>query len=249
MRSSKGQVEDRQVKTAARTALDLKLKQATEPLKRRLLAEEQARQAHDLRAVRIKELKAQVATDSSTQTPSSQTLNRQLAAAKAADQRYETVRLERRKLIERDQQQLAALHLQIAETAVTESRLEALIQNHMVKLDGQCKRLLDVLRITARNLFYQALEPFKKSYDNFRDDHDHFRRLTQSPGVLEVTAQQIVIHLMPRTNDGGELRKAVLLTLDTVNAQGVEHPCLPGRKLKFRLGRRSEMDLKMNVEP
>ena len=112
----------RQVKTAARTALDLKLKQATQPLKRRLLAEVQA-----------------------------------------ADQRYETVRLERRKLIERDQQQLAALHLQIAETAVTESRLEALIQNHMVKLDGQCKRLLDVLRITARNLFYQALEPFKKS--------------------------------------------------------------------------------------
>ena len=67
--------------------------------------------------------------------------------------------------------------------------------------------------------------------------------------MLEVTAQQIVIHLMPRTNDGGELRKAVLLTLDTVNAQGIEHPCLPGRKLKFRLGRRSEMDLKMNVEP
>ena len=39
------------------------------------------------------------------------------------------------------------------------------------------------------------------------DDHDHFRKLTQSPGVIEVSAQQIVIHLMPRTNYGGELKR------------------------------------------
>ena len=74
------------------------------------------------------------------------------------------------------------------------------IQAQMVKMDGQCKRLMDVLRISARNLFYQALRPFKKSYDNYRDDPDHFRKLSQSPGVLEVSAQQIVIHLMPRTH-------------------------------------------------
>ena len=49
----------------------------------------------------------------------------------------------------------------------------------MVKMDSPCKRLMDVLRITARNLFYQALQPFKKAYDNYRDDHDHFRKLTQ----------------------------------------------------------------------
>ena len=129
-----------------------------------------------------------------------------------------------------------------------ESRLESLIQAQMVKLDGQCKRLLDVLRISARNLFYQALQPFKKTYDNYRDDHDHFRKLSQSPGVLEVSAEHIVVHLMPRTNYGGELRKAVLQSLDGFNAKGLEHPCLPGRKLRFRLGQRSEMDVKMNVE-
>ncbi|MCP5528364.1 MAG: hypothetical protein H7A47_16365 [Verrucomicrobiales bacterium] len=104
------------------------------------------------------------------------------------------------------------------------------------------------MKITVRNLFYQALQPFKKAYDNYRDDHDYFRKLTQCPGVLEVRAQEILIHLMPRTNYGGGLRKAVIQTLDATNALELEHPCLPGRKLKFRLGQRSEMELKMNVE-
>ena len=244
----KGQVEDRQVKSAARKALDRKLKDVTEPIKRHLLAEEQAHQAHQLRAVKRPELAAKLALESSTDTPEYKEMSRQVVALKAADLRYQTTRLERRKSIEQGHQEIAAIEVQIAGTKAQESRLEAMIQAHMVKMDGQCKRLMDVLRITVRNLFYQALQPFKKAYDNYRDDHDYFRKLTQSPGVLEVRAQEIVIHLMPRTNYGGELRKAVIQTLDETNALGLEHPCLPGRKLKFRLGQRSEMELKMNLE-
>jgi hypothetical protein len=244
----KGQVEDREVKSAARKALDLRLKQVTGPLKRHLLAEEQAHQAHQLRTVKGPELAAKLALESSTDTSEYKELSRQVVALKAADLRYETARLERRKSIEQGHKDIAAIQVQIAGTKAQESRLEAMIQADMVKMDGQCKRLMDVLRITARNLFYQALQPFKKAYDNYRDDHDYFRKLTQSPGVMEVRAEEIVVHLMPRTNYGGELRKAVIQTLDGANALGLEHPCLPGRKLKFRLGQRSEMELKMNVE-
>jgi hypothetical protein len=244
----KGQVEDREVKSAARKALDLKLKEVSEPLKRQLLAEEQARQAHQLRAAKGPELAAKLALESSTDTPEYKELSRQVVTLRAADLRYETTRLERRKSIEQGHKEIAAIHVQIAGTKAQESRLEAMIQAHMVKMDGQSKRLMDVLRIMARNLFYQALQPFKKAYDNYRDDHDYFRKLTQSPGVLEVRPEEIVVHLMPRTNYGGELRKAVIQTLDGTNASGLEHPCLPGRKLKFRLGQRSEMELKMNVE-
>jgi hypothetical protein len=243
-----GQVEDREVKSADRKALDLKLKQVTEPLKRHLLAEEQAHQAHQLRALKSPELAAKLALESSTDTPEYKELSRQVAALKAADLRYETTRLERRKSIEQGHQEIAAIQVQITGTKAQESRLEAMIQADMVKMEGQSKRLMDVLRITVRNLFYQALQPFKKAYDNYRDDHDYFRKLTQSPGVMEVRAEEIVIHLMPRTNYGGELRKAVIQTLDGTNSLGLEHPCLPGRKLKFRLGQRSEMELKMNVE-
>ncbi len=244
----KAQVEDREVKSGARKALDRKLKQVTEPLKRHLLAEEQARQAHQLRVGKGPELVAKLALESSSDTPEYKQLRRQMAALKAAELRYETTRLERRKSIEQGHKAIAALQVQIAGTQAQESRLEAMIQADMVKMEGQCKRLLDVLRITVRNLFYQALQPFKKAYDNYRDDHDYFRKLTQSPGVMEARAQEIVIHLMPRTNYGGELRKAVIQALEGMNALGLEHPCLPGRKLKFRLGQRSEMELKMNVE-
>ena len=244
----KGRVDDREVKSAARKVLDLRLKEATESLKRSLLAEEQGLQAHQHRAQKRQELEAKLAQETSTDTPQYRALSRQLAALKAADARYEVAHVERRKVIDQRHQEIAGIQVQIAGTKVTESRLEALIQAQMVKLDCRAKRLFDVLRISARNLFYQALRPFKKAYDNYRDDHDHFRKLTQSPGVLEVSAEQIVIHLMPRTHYGGELRKAVLHSLDTINAKGLEHPCLPGRKLKFRLGQRSEMELRMNVD-
>jgi hypothetical protein len=244
----KGQVEDREVKSATRKALDLRLKQVTEPLKRHLLAEEQAHQAHQLRAVKRSELAAKLALESSTDTPRCKELSRQVVALKAADLRYETTRLERRKSIDLGHKEIAAIQVQIAGTKAQESRLEAMIQADMVKMEGQSKRLMDVLRITARNLFYHALQPFKKAYDNYRDDHDYFRKLTQSPGVMEVRPEQIVVHLMPRTNYGGELRKAVIQSLDHTNDLGLEHPCQPGRKLKFRLGQRSEMELKMNVE-
>ena len=244
----KGQVEDREVKSAARKALDLNLKKATDQLKRNLLAEEQALQAHHRRAQKRKELEGPLAKEGSADTPQHQTLSRQVAALKGADQRYQNARVERRKSIDQGHKQIQEIQGQIDGTQAMESRLEAMIQAQMVKMEPQCKRLMDVLRITARNLFYQALQPFKKAYDNYRDDHDHFRNLTQSPGVLEVSAGQIVIHLLPRTNYGGELRKAVSQTLEGINGKGLEHPCLPGRKLKFRLGQRSEMELKMNVE-
>ncbi len=242
----KGHVEDRQIKSVARKALDAQLKQVTEPLKRRLLAQEQALQAHRLRAKTTQDLQAQLAQEAATDTPAAKALRRQLAAAQAADHRYETTRLTRRKNIEESHQQLANIQIQMNATAAKESRIDSLIAAEMVKMDGQCKRLMDGLRITARNLFYQLFQPFKAAYDNYRDDHDHFRKLTQSPGVLEVSDQHIVIHLMPRTHYGGELKKAVLQTLDGLNALGLDHPRLPGRRLKFRLGQRSEMELKMN---
>jgi hypothetical protein len=157
----KGQVEDREIKSAVRKALDLKLKQVTEPLKRDLLAEEQAHQAHQLRAVKGPELAAKLALESSVGTPEYKELSRQVAALKAADLRYETTRLERRKRIEQAHKDIAAIQVQIAGTKAQESRLEAMIQADMVKMEGQCKRLMDVLRITVRNLFYPDFTPLQ----------------------------------------------------------------------------------------
>ena len=37
-----------------------------------------------------------------------------------------------------------------------------------VRLDSRNKRLMDVLKVIARNAFYKALAPFKQNYDNYR---------------------------------------------------------------------------------
>ncbi len=43
-----------------------------------------------------------------------------------------------------------------------------------------------LLKIISRNIFYEMLEPFKKAYDNYRDDHLWYRHLTQSTtGIME----------------------------------------------------------------
>ena len=243
----KGQIEDREVKSGARKALDQRLKEAKRDLSRELLAEEHAAVAHTVRQKKSQELKAQLAALPEGDSPESSALQRKLKRSENADGRYELTRVKRRERIAACHAVMDQVKAEMETTAATESRLEAMIQAEMVKLEPQSKRLMDVLRITARNGFYEALQPFKKAYDNYRDDHDHFRHLTQSPGVLEVGANEILVHLFPRTNYGGELRRIVEQTLSGLNEQKLEHPKLPGRRLRFRLAHRSELDLKVHV--
>lgn len=69
--------------------------------------------------------------------------------------------------------------------------------------------------------------------------------MTQASGVLEVRAEQIVVHLLPRVNYSPQLRRIIGQRLDQINEQ---QPVLPdgrGRPLKFRLANRTEMKLSM----
>ena len=113
----------------------------------------------------------------------------------------------------------------------------------MVRLDPEKKRLMDSLRVIARNVFYKALQPFKKAYNNYRDDHDQFRQLTQASGVLEVAPDQIVVHLMPRVNYPPRVRRIITELLAELNAKEPLFPDGSGRRLKLRLASRSELRL------
>jgi hypothetical protein len=127
------------------------------------------------------------------------------------------------------------------------SRLDSLIAQNMVRLEPSQKRLMDLLRIIARNAFYAALAPFKKAYNNYRDDHDYFRPLTQASGVLDVQEEQIVVHLMPRVNYSPQLRRIIGGVLQQINQPEPQRPDSSGRKLKLRLGHRSELKLSLQV--
>jgi hypothetical protein len=121
-----------------------------------------------------------------------------------------------------------------------------MIAAQMVCLDPEKKRLMDSLRIIARNIFYKALQPFKKAYNNYRDDHDQFRQLTQASGVLELGAKQVVVHLMPQVGYPPQVRRIIGTVLDDLNAQEPVLPDGSGRRLKRRLAQRSEMQLSIH---
>lgn len=122
------------------------------------------------------------------------------------------------------------------------SRLEFLIQQNYVRLETRNKYLMDALKILARNVFYNLLEPFKKEYDNYRDDHTLFRPLTQSHGVLRQGTQQVEASLYPQPNYPPKVRQIMEQLLDDINATNPTMPDGSGRKLLLRLGKKTEIE-------
>ena len=144
--------------------------------------------------------------------------------------------------------EIEQLQGQIDTTTKEVSRLDQLIAEGKVRLNTQNKHIMDALKIIARNEFYQALQPFKAAYDNYRDDHDYFRQLTQASGVLELKDGQITVHLLPKVNYPPHLRRMVAGYLEQLNKTGMRMPDRSGRALQFRLAKKSELQLSMIPE-
>lgn len=231
-------VQDRQVRSGEHKALSEHRRQLRARQARLLLVQEQCDHKAARRQERMKRLESQ-----SDPAPDSE-----WASLRRAQARYQSLRQERREQIQRLSQELAELEPKREQAQQKVSRLDSLIAQNMVRLEPNQKRLMDLLRILARNAFYAALAPFKKAYDNYRDDHDYFRQLTQASGVLEVQPEQIVVHLMPRVNYSPQLRRIIGEVLEGLNARQPQLPDGSGRRLKLRLGRRSELKLGLQVQ-
>lgn len=122
--------------------------------------------------------------------------------------------------------------------------MEQLIAQGMHRLDTHNKQLMDALKVAASNAFRQALQPFKKAYDSYRDDHDYFRQLTQAGGVLRWTGQTFEVHWPPRVNYP-PARQAILLTLlEQLNTQQPQLPDGSQRPLKFYLSDRNDFEIR-----
>ncbi len=123
------------------------------------------------------------------------------------------------------------------------SRLEVLLQQQMVRLDTRNKRLLDSLKLIARNAFYQALQPFKAAYDNYRDDHELFRNLTQADGVLVESPDRVEAHLLPTVNHPPAIEKILTNLLAEFNAKDPKMPDGSGRRLRLQLGKKTGLQI------
>jgi hypothetical protein len=140
-------------------------------------------------------------------------------------------------------QELEQAHQDQARTHKEVSRLEVLIEQQMVRLDTRNKRLLDSLKLIARNAFYQALEPFKTAYDNYRDDHELFHNLTQADGVLAESADQVDAYLLPTVNYPPAIEKIVRERLTQINGEDPRIPDGSGRRLRLHLGHKTGLQI------
>ena len=130
-----------------------------------------------------------------------------------------------------------------AKTEKEVSRLEVLIQQQTVRLDTRNKRLLDSLKLIARNAFYQALRPFKSAYNNYRDDHELFRNLTRADGVLVEAADHVEAYLLPTVNYPPAIEKIIHQLLARFNAQDLKMPDGSARRLRLYLGQKTGLQI------
>ena len=251
----KGHVKDRQIKSGQRKGLEARRQKVRAGLAQLLLVQEAAEQRQRQREPRMKELKAAVEIQTAMGEKPEEQRQRQAAnelelkKLQRVEEKHVLASQERSQKIQKLSQKIDELAVELLSVEQSESRLEAMIAAHMVRMEPQSKRLLDTLRIIARNLFYEALQPFKKQYDNHRDDHDYFRKLSQSAAVLEFGKEEIVIHLMPVCSYAPAMKRIIGSVLEGINQTDVRMPNGGQQKLRFRLGSRSEIRLHLEVPP
>jgi len=241
----KGQLTDRQVESGAYRALQEQARQLRAQLGRLLWAQRQAEGRQAARQARLAELEPVSHPAPVPSTEEEVARRRERARLKGAQTRHETSQATRQEQISALEQQWNQIVSQAAQTGQTVSRLENLIARGMVRLDSGPKRLLDAIKVIARNEFYRALAPFRQAYDNYRDDHEHFRRLTQSAGVLRWNGQALEVHLLPAVPYGVTLRRVWEKVLAGVNAAGPPWPDGSQRRLWFRLASRSDLQVSL----
>jgi hypothetical protein len=220
---------------------------------RLLLTADQAQRTEDQRQQRLAELQKpsphphpETRVGAVTAADASAAARRQeLTKLKHASQRFEKYRAERALKLDALHQKIITNQTEKAALQREVSRIDQLVAEGMVRLDTGNKTLMDAIKLTARNLFYLALAPFKAAYNNYRDDHDYFRQLSQSAGVLRWTETEIEVHLVPTVNYAPKLRKIIDRVLQELNASDLTLPDGSNRKLRLRLTRKEQIEVRL----
>lgn len=233
------QLEDRQMKNAHYTILADQRGKEIQFMGKLLVKQKQAaiQEAHRARA--IVDLLALSDPDAGQR--------QQLGRLRSGQASAKRARLAREQKIEQSQQRLDVLNEKLKTTDQEVSRLETLINRGSVRLCGEKKYLMDVIKITARNLFYELLSPFKEAYNNYRDDHVWFRQLTRSTGLIESAAEggedPIRCHLIGTAEYPKPVAKVAAKILAEFNATKPLWPDGSGRGFELLLGSKDTIQL------
>ena len=142
-----------------------------------------------------------------------------------------------------------ALAAKMEETDREASRLDTLIHGQYRKLNTASKKVYDALKLIARNAFYRELAPFKKSYDNYRDDHVIFRNLTHAPGLLAFHSSDLAATLYPTAPHPPARRKLIEELFGKINQTGLILPDGSGRPIRLELGKKKGIELAIEKPP
>jgi hypothetical protein len=219
---------------------------------RQLLAADRAQRDQAQRQQRLEEIQnviASRAAPNSNTSPATAAESKELARLHNAGKRHEKYRQQRVLKIDSLHQLILLNEVEKSALEKEVSRIDQLIRQEMVRMDLSNKTLMDAIKITARNLFYRFFAPFKAAYDNYRDDHDHYRQLTQCGGALRWTGTEIEVHLVPQVNYPPKLRKIITAHLEQLNAGGLTLPDGSASPLRLRLTRKEQISVRIKDGP
>lgn len=246
----RGSLEDRQVPNELFVQKTKEGKLVTRRKARLLLAEDTARRQEAARRQEIARLEAgPEPTGPTAPPPPPPGPSKRLKALRQASRRSERYTRERREQLEALQLELDRIEAEKAALDKEVSRKEQLIEQQMVRMDTTNKTLMDAIKICARNLFYQALAPFKKLYDNYRDDHAQFRELTRCDGVLRPGAEGMEVHLLAPMHLAPKTRRIFGEVLGAINAGAPPLPDGSGRKVRLLLTEKSRIKVQLADDP
>jgi len=140
---------------------------------------------------------------------------------------------------EKDMARIDALKDELREIAesmrLTEkkcSKEDKLVEEGAQKLNTAPKQYMDIVRITARNIFFKLFGSFRPTYNNFRNDHAILRELTRAPGFVSCKDGRTTVILHPALTIQPKVREKLQLFLAQAS-QEIERA--GGGKIEFKL--------------
>ena len=224
---------DKQMHNTAHRSLTKHRQEETNHLKNHLWKIERAERRESKRQADIGILEQQL--EKAKEKTEKTALRKQLGSQRGQQKRAKSNVEKWKQGIEKHHEKLEQISKQLKETDAEQSRIEYQIEREAVKMKGSKKRLMDALKVLARNLFYIMLDPFKGDYDNYRDDHVIFRNLTTSGGTIEADEDQVKCQLVLEPDYQPQIRQHLEKYLTKWNAQNPKFPDGSDRALTLHL--------------
>ena len=230
------EITDKNMLSAAHRSLTKQRKEETSTLKTLLWKRERAQRREQERKTALTELQQQQQQEAEQNEQSqAATLRKQISTQRGQQKRAQENVKKWDTKIQTQHEKIEEINRQLEDTSAEESRLEQMIEREAVKMKGSRKRLMDTLKILARNLFYIMLGPFKADYDNYRDDHVIFRSLTTSGGLIEADEKQVTCHILLEPDHPRAIRQHLENYLKDWNATTPEFPDGTHRPVTLKL--------------